>query len=181
MDKHLWDYIDEPRKPTSKTCIPSRRATWTAVVNFPIPRGPLRSMDIGMSNVRASGINAAWDNPRSCVNGRWLPCPASAVKSPLESSVPVRSVHDSLEYLPRARTRTTHLRMPRHLVSEHVQHQFASPESPSSLPNSPVHRLTNRDEHPMGSAHYLSMADCSQRLSRRSVRFPLSLTGHSPA
>ena len=150
-------------------------------MTFPIPRGLLRSMDIGMSNVRASGINIAWDNPTSCVKGRWLPRPASGVKSPLESGVPVRSVHDSLESFPRERTGITHLKRPRHLVSEHVQHQFASPESPSSLPNSPVHRLTNRDEYPMGSARCLSMADCSQRLSRRSIRFPLSLTGNSPA
>jgi hypothetical protein len=134
-----------------------------------------------MSNVRASGINTAWDNSKSCVKGRWLPRPASGVKSPLESSVPLRSAHESLEYLPRARTRITHLRRSRHLVSEHVQHQFASPESPSSLPNSPVHQLTNRDERPMGSARYLSMADYSQRLSRRSIRVPLSSTGNSPA
>jgi len=88
----FWAHAHTPRKPTSTTCIPSRRATCTAVVNFPIPREPLRSMVIGMSNVRACGISAAWDNPSSCVKARWLHRPTPSVPSTSEPSVPLGSL-----------------------------------------------------------------------------------------
>ena len=152
--------------PTSKTCIPRRRATCTAVVNFPIPLEPLSSVDIGISNVRASGISAAWDSPRSCMKARGLPRPASEAASESESRVSLGPLHKALVTFLQKKSRATHSRRSKHLVFGRVQSRLTSPESLARLPSSPVHRPINRDEYRMDLTHHLLKVGRSQRLSQ---------------